>query len=280
MPKPRQTVRGIEPRRQGSSQPAGRDQTAAIIIGVVVGGGLLVGGCVMVALLLPAVGAARGAARTVQCKNNLKSIGIADANYLSLHKGFAPPVGPSQMPTPNKGPELASWRVELLAFLDQKSLFDQYDFNQPFDGGGNASLIRMRPPTYVCPDDVTLAPTEASYVKPVGPGTPWKADGTYEGRFDPGAITDGVSNTIAVVERAHDTPVWSSPVDTGSSFKMEIHSIPETGDPLASSHHVREGGGVNVLLYDGAVTFLSAGIDRDIVAGLLTPDGGEPTVGF
>ena len=280
MAQPRQTVRGIEPRRQNSSQPAGRDRASGLIIGLVIGGVLLVGGCVMAALLLPAVQAARGAARTAQCKNNLKAIGLADWSHHDAFDGFAEPAGLTQHIVQDPGTELLSWRVELLPFMDEKTLFDDYDTNLSFDGGSNAALINRRPSAYVCPADSTLDPTHASYVQPVGPGTPWRADGTRDEPLNERAITDGTANTISTVERAHNTPVWSSPVDTGSGFTMTIEVAPVSGDPLSSSSHQRNVGGANVQMYDATVRFVTDNIDPDLLEALLTPDGGEAVRGF
>ena len=81
---------------------------------------------ILVALLLPAVQAAREAARTLQCRNNLKQIGLGLANYESANKALpaAGLVAPSDDPSmfapnfdPRSGQQL-SWMVLLLPYID------------------------------------------------------------------------------------------------------------------------------------------------------------------
>jgi prepilin-type N-terminal cleavage/methylation domain-containing protein len=76
---------------------------------------------ILVGLLLPAVQAAREAARRMQCSNNLKQLGLATHNYESSFKTF-PPAGIDSN-------EMA-WSVMLLPFMEQKNLFDRFDFAQ------------------------------------------------------------------------------------------------------------------------------------------------------
>src|SRR5688572_25384501 len=76
---------------------------------------------VLVALLLPAVQAAREAARRMQCSNNLKQLALALHNYEGTYKTF-PPAGidSNQM----------SWVVMLLPFIEQQPLFGNFNFTQ------------------------------------------------------------------------------------------------------------------------------------------------------
>src|SRR6187551_2927825 len=83
---------------------------------------------VLIALLLPAVQAAREAARRVQCVNNLMQLGIALHNYESSHEILPPgvinPTGPI-LNTP-KGYH-AGWMLQLLPFIEQRSVARRYD---------------------------------------------------------------------------------------------------------------------------------------------------------
>jgi len=81
---------------------------------------------VLVALLLPAVQAAREAARRMSCSNNLKQLSLALHNYEDVHKTL-PPAGidTNQM----------SWTVLLLPFFEQQNLYDKFNFTK---GGWNA----------------------------------------------------------------------------------------------------------------------------------------------
>src|SRR5499427_6896199 len=73
---------------------------------------------VLVALLLPAVQAAREAARRMRCQNNLKQIGIAAHNFHDVNgelpRAFSPITG-------------LSWQVNILPFIEQQSLYNQFD---------------------------------------------------------------------------------------------------------------------------------------------------------
>jgi prepilin-type N-terminal cleavage/methylation domain-containing protein len=73
---------------------------------------------VLVALLLPAVQAARESARRMRCQNNLKQIGLASHNHHDvvgeMPRAFSPTTG-------------LSWHVNILPFIEQQSLFNQFD---------------------------------------------------------------------------------------------------------------------------------------------------------
>ena len=76
---------------------------------------------ILIALLLPAVQAAREAARRSQCANNLKQLALSLHNYSDTFKSF-PPAGI----TTNQ----LSWHVFVLPFIEQTSLHDQFSFVQ------------------------------------------------------------------------------------------------------------------------------------------------------
>ena len=80
---------------------------------------------VLVALLLPAVQAARESARRMQCQNHLKQMALAVHNYQEVHTVF--PTGhiiPRNMPGANGHKTIAPWQVIILPFIEQKALFD------------------------------------------------------------------------------------------------------------------------------------------------------------
>ena len=126
---------------------------------------------VLVALLLPAVQAAREAARRAQCVNNLKQIGLAITNYESAKKKYPP--GRLQV---NDGNECqayatttniaASGFVIMLPFIEGDNLYDVANFDNGgiWDGNSTAwrdaprlQMIQSRPATFVCPTS-TFAP--------------------------------------------------------------------------------------------------------------------------
>src|SRR3954464_14496159 len=82
---------------------------------------------ILVALLLPAIQAAREAARRGQCQNHLKQIGLAFLNYESTHKSFAPGgwgykwTGDPDMGTGEKQP--GGWAFSILNYLEEGNTF-------------------------------------------------------------------------------------------------------------------------------------------------------------
>lgn len=84
---------------------------------------------ILVALLLPAVQAAREAARRMSCSNNLKQIGLGLHNYHDVHSLL--PAGSRQQPASGWGP---SWWVAHLPYMEQGVVFDKYDMNSNSNG--------------------------------------------------------------------------------------------------------------------------------------------------
>ncbi len=110
---------------------------------------------ILIALLLPAVQAAREAARRMQCGNNLKQIGVALHNYENTHRTLPPG---SFFLTSGKGRNKGSILVHILPFIEQQAIFDAFDFKQPDISGqcfaGTATEIRSTViAAYICPSD-------------------------------------------------------------------------------------------------------------------------------
>jgi prepilin-type N-terminal cleavage/methylation domain-containing protein len=89
---------------------------------------------ILVALLLPAVQAAREAARRMQCHNNLKQLGLALHNYATINDQF--PIGALNLPdtTPWQKPR-GTYFPHLLPFLEQQTIYNMIDFKAA--GGSN-----------------------------------------------------------------------------------------------------------------------------------------------
>jgi prepilin-type N-terminal cleavage/methylation domain-containing protein len=100
---------------------------------------------VLVALLLPAVQAAREASRRSQCLNNLKQLGLGCQNFQSAN-GVFPTAGgaveqysnPDELSKPAYGYEGASWMYQILPFIEQPALYN----SRRGDGGANAGFTR------------------------------------------------------------------------------------------------------------------------------------------
>ena len=122
---------------------------------------------ILVSLLLPAVQAAREAARRMQCSNNLKQIGLALHNYHDTYNTFPPGgVTPGNCcSTPSAG----TWTLFILPYIEQTALHQRYDFKLWNDfepgrtgatGGPNAFVTMQKVATYVCPSDVNTDRTD------------------------------------------------------------------------------------------------------------------------
>ena len=103
---------------------------------------------ILIALLLPAVQAAREAARRMQCTSNLKQIGLALHNYHAARNCLP---GGSNLNITNTG-SWGTWCLAILPQLEQQPLYDQFNFNAPMTTG-NTSSVQTVVPAFVCPTD-------------------------------------------------------------------------------------------------------------------------------
>lgn len=212
---------------------------------------------VLVGLMLPAVQAAREAARRSQASNNLKQIGLAVHNYHSDYNTF-----PTSTYDKN-GKPLLSWRVHILPYVEQQALYDQFHLDEPWDSPHNSKLIEQLPPVYQSPgfDDGNRA-GKTVYLAATGDAALFK--GAKKLTFSD--ITDGTSNTIMMVEAVRDRAViWSKPDD----LKVDA------ANPLAGLTNARPNG-FQALFCDGSVRFIANNIDPETMRRLLNPRDGKP----
>ena len=244
---------------------AGGGMPILVIVVVVALAVVLSFGGILVALLLPAVQAAREAARRSQCTNNLKQIALAVHNYHDTYKCFPPAVITDQ-----NGRPMRSWRVAILPYLECTPLYQRYNFNEPWDGPTNRALHNEAIATYRCPDDPSPVSTETNYVMIVGKGAfgglPNEAVRIYD-------IRDGLSNTIMIVEVTGSGIHWMEPRDL--SVEEIQRGINDGSGKWISSHHP---GGANVALCDGSVRFLPQTVDREMLRRLIDPKDGMPVL--
>jgi Protein of unknown function (DUF1559)/BlaR1 peptidase M56 len=214
---------------------------------------------VISSLLEPAVIASREAAMRAQGMNNLKQIGLAMFNYLTVNKHFPPAAIRDK-----DGKPLLSWRVAILPFIEQQALYNEFHLDEPWDSERNKPLIAKMPVVFRDPHEAA-ASTNASYFMPTGPGTIGEnPKGTAIKN-----ITDGTSHTIMLIEAKRDIP-WTKPED------IEIDS--DTAKPLPKfGGHMLEGLFI-VGLADGSVHGMSAGVDPDVLRSLFMIASGQPKI--
>jgi prepilin-type N-terminal cleavage/methylation domain-containing protein len=181
---------------------------------------------ILIALLLPAVQAAREAARRMQCTNHLKQLGLANHNYHDVYKTLPPYRCGTGSGWPQSGYRM-SGLVSLAPFYEAQPVYDHarsHNFGPyPWDTWGNVWTVRI--PTLICPSDEEITRGSfgnASYKFCIGTqtyrnedewGQNWggiESNGCYNAIGNPDArkrpfgfrdIRDGTSNTIAMSER-------------------------------------------------------------------------------
>lgn len=245
-------------------QPAGRSSGLTTLVVVLIGMAVVFVACggILVAMFLPAVGAAREAARRSMCTNNLKQIGLAMHNYVSQYGCFPPAYLPDK-----DGKPMHSWRVLLLPYMEQELLYQQYRFDEPWDGPNNRTLASLMPAIYRCPSDKSNpAGPNTNYVVISGPGTVFEGGNSAALRD----ITDGTANTLLVVEIPGNSIHWMEPKDTTIDGLNQLQ--PLSGQTGGRQSHP---GGFNALLCDGSVRFISLAIDPETLKLLIEKSDGQ-----
>jgi prepilin-type N-terminal cleavage/methylation domain-containing protein len=120
---------------------------------------------ILIALLLPAVQAAREAARRSQCSNNLKQIGLGLQNYADANKTF-PPGTVNHDHCCGTLSEMV-WTISILPYLELSNLHEQFDFTKKVEDPFNVNVLKQTLPVYNCPTD----PNITKLIEPAsGPG--------------------------------------------------------------------------------------------------------------
>ena len=160
----------------------------------------------LVALLLPAVQAAREAARRTQCTNQVKQIALAMHNYENAH-GALPPGSERFVPYPY--PSSASganaieldrmnWAIAILPQMENQALYDLYDNELPNNHENNWPVTTHMNPAMICPSDQgneTLLEGAWGFTTAIAPGS---YKGVMGRRFKPwgAGFYDGAQNDI------------------------------------------------------------------------------------
>lgn len=236
---------------------------------------------VLVALLLPAIQAARESSRRTQCQNNLRQLGIATLIYHDAHRSL--PVGCIEKRTnANPAGRQLAWSAAILPHMEQQALWQRLDVQSAYDSLRNAEIAATPLPSYLCPSAERMAAGRTG-VMVIGDSAgamllPYRGAATdYGGNFGVGQtspsangvllydravklsdVTDGASHTIAIAE------------DTGRGWLMDgewlngenIFDVSglvnaQQHDDLWSDHP----GGVNAVRCDGSVAYYEESIE-------------------
>lgn len=264
---------------------------------------------ILVALLLPAVQAAREAARRVQCMNNVRQIGLAIANYESANRRL--PSGWTDWRQTTK----PGWGVchALLSFMEQSNTASRLDTNFAIDSSVNIPYLQTVVPTFICPSDpadsifelgadtgvdedgghnIDQGPklfriARSNYVGVFGTKEideyPYQGDGAFFGnsfiRFRD--FTDGVSNTMVFGERGSRLggSLWHGYIfnAAGASARFLGSTDHTPNSPVGhfddfSSYHT---GGTQFIFGDCSTRTISDSIDLEIYQSMATRAGGE-----
>ncbi len=188
---------------------------------------------VLVGLLLPAVQAAREAARRAHCLNNLRQIGLALHAYLAANRAFPPSfcIRRGATLSTNNG----SWSIHgrLLPYVEQASAYERIRLDIAWDAQLGTGVPTMRTPTYICPSElndmarVDAAGNPYTYPQNYGfsfgtwlvhdPATGQGGDGVcfVNSTTTPASITDGTSHTLGATEVKAFTPYFRNTRDPG-----------------------------------------------------------------
>jgi len=213
-----------------------------------------------VGMLLPAVQQVREAARRTQSMNNQRQMALAGHNYESAYGHF-----PTQGTYDKNGKPLLSWRVQILPFIEQQELYDQFHHDEPWDSPHNRKLISKMPEVFQSPSLPQMG-GKTVYLGVAGEGMIFNKDQ----KIDFSKITDGSSNTIYTIEADMSHAVeWTRPVDLQVDPK----------NPLDGLGRLRPGGFIATMA-DGSVQFISGNIDPEMLMNMFKIGDGNVIGGF
>lgn len=240
---------------------------------------------VMIAISLPAVQAAREAARRNGCINNVKNIGIALHSYHDSHRSF--PMG-SEMVMQTEH----AWSTYILPYAEEKALYKRFDFKKKWDdAASNKAAGETDLSIYLCPSsnrshsgkmdyggilgtNLTELPFGYGPRDAFGCGTLIACTNFQKRPVSARHVTDGLSKTVAVAESIDrsneaDGGLWACGRNCMGQIDPEISVIEGQG---AYAMHVV---GVNALFADGHTTLLTDQLDFEVLGAYCTRNGGE-----
>jgi hypothetical protein len=197
----------------------------------------------------------------------MRQLVLACHNYESANGTFPPP-----FTVDDQGQPLHSWRVLILPYIEEQSLYDDLDLTKPWNDPVNIKHAHRMPDLFIC---VGEGPTPAGrfaavktpYVAIIGKETIWDSTAGGLSWTD---VTDGTSNTIMILETNVRPVHWMSPTDISFNEIVAVNEIGETD--LISSHHE---GGANAVLADGSHQFVPETLTAAELKAALTIQGDE-----
>jgi hypothetical protein len=202
------------------------------------------------------------AAARVQSQHNLREIALAMVNYHTANRRF-----PAAFISGRDGEPLLSWRVTLLPYMDQKSLYEQFHLDEPWDGEHNKALIEKMPQVYAAPGSKVAKEFKTNYLVPHSHGTDRRTMTIFHDDIGLRAIdiSDSTPRTILALEASDDRAViWTKPDDYEVDFDK----------PSAGLVGLRMGGFIAVFA-DCSVSFLKDSLKSETLKALFTAKGGE-----
>jgi hypothetical protein len=247
---------GVSPGKAAVAAGAGIG-TVLVIVGIV--GLVVLLGCggVLAALLIPAVGKAREAARRAQSMNNEKQILLALHNYHDTHQTLPP----AYIADAN-GKPMHSWRVLILPYIEEQGLHSRYDFSKPWDSPENLAVADSMPRVYRSPFDEENKQTanHTSYLFFTGKNS----------------VSDGLSNTMVLCEVNNSGVVWTQPTDLDvAQLDFVVHKLQEQKQGQITS---ALSNGVVVGMLDGSVRTISDHVNPEDMRSATDPADGRAVV--
>jgi hypothetical protein len=216
---------------------------------------------IAVALLLPAVQAAREAARRAQSLNNVRQIGLAIVTHENTYRRFPPAYSQSK-----DGKPLLSWRVHILPYVEEQALYEQFHLDEPWDSEHNKKLIAKMPQVYKSPQSKAGA-GKTVYLGVSGekgvlvPPTKERKGGGI--KVD--EVTDGTARTLLVVQANDESAVtWTKPDDYVPDAKDPLKGLINPGTP-----------GFPAVFTDVHSVYISKNIDPKMLMRMFDRNDGE-----